>query len=194
MLARRRLWLARPVCSLAAGGLRQSGPLLSKGTSVGTLKTSLSHMEYENQQLRREVASLKAEDRQTEDRLVQEESANGDLSARLDNAMAMLKRQGLDGGEMADTGADDPAPSGPDDAPRRPFHPEAAQAAVRPDPRPDRRPARRPDEGDTSSNGWGRRPRGPRATRAAGRPRRPGRLAPGRPRGDATRRPTSTVD
>ena len=61
-------------------------------------------MEYENQQLRREIASLKAEVRQAEDRLVQEESANGDLSARLGNAMALLKRPGVGEGELADTG------------------------------------------------------------------------------------------
>lgn len=103
MSSRRLVRIIAGLCVLLSG-CAQSGTLLSKGTNVGTLKTSLSHMEYENSQLRREVASLKSELRQTEDRLVQEESANGELSARLDNATAMLKRRGLDGSELADTG------------------------------------------------------------------------------------------
>ncbi len=95
MPSRRCLWNTISCLLLAAvAGCAQSGPMLSRGTGVGTLKTSLSHMEYENQQLRRELASLKAEVRDTEDQLVQEETANGELSSRLDNALAMLKQRG----------------------------------------------------------------------------------------------------
>jgi hypothetical protein len=63
------------------------------------MKASLSHLEFENRQLRGEVATLKAENRQIEDRLVQEESANGELSARLDDARALLTRRGINPGE-----------------------------------------------------------------------------------------------
>ena len=53
---------------------------------MGQLKTSLSHLEYENAQLKRDVAKLQQENRAMEDRLVQEEQDNGDLTARLDDA------------------------------------------------------------------------------------------------------------
>ena len=112
MPSRRCLWII--VClSATHAGCAQSGPLLSQGAGVGTLKTSLSHMEYENQQLRRENASLKAEVRETEDRLVQEESANGELTSRLDNAMVMLKGRGLGGTDVAETNPNDPGPERP---------------------------------------------------------------------------------
>jgi hypothetical protein len=52
-------------------------------------------MEYENQQLRRKVASLETENRQIEDELVQEQTANGELTAMLNDAKAMLSRRGL---------------------------------------------------------------------------------------------------
>src|SRR5207302_1225151 len=58
------------------------------------------------QQLRRENASLRAEVREAEDRLVQEESENGRLTSRLNNAMAMLKRGGLADGEVAENPTD----------------------------------------------------------------------------------------
>ncbi len=76
-------------------GCAQSGPLLTQGTTVGSLKTSVSHLEYENQQLKREVATLKAENRDVEGRLVQEESANGELTARLDDARNLLRGRGV---------------------------------------------------------------------------------------------------
>jgi hypothetical protein len=76
-------------------GCAGTAPLLSSGTGVGTLKTSLSHLEFENQQLKREVASLKSENRKIEDRLVQEEAANGELTARLDDARNLLGQRGL---------------------------------------------------------------------------------------------------
>jgi hypothetical protein len=82
-------------------GCAQPGSLLAPRTTVGSLKTSLSHLEYENEQLHREVAQLKSENRAIEDRLVQEEAVNGDLAARLDDARNLLSQQGLDpGGEL----------------------------------------------------------------------------------------------
>jgi hypothetical protein len=106
-----RSWIVPCLCLFATlSGCAQSGPLISQRTSMGTLKTSLSHMEYENQQLRREVASLKAETRQVEDRLVQEESVNGELSARLDDARTLLSRRSLGAGDEADSSTLDPGP------------------------------------------------------------------------------------
>jgi len=86
-------------------GCAQPGPILSGRTTFGTLKTSLSHLEFENQQLRTKVSQLQSENREIENRLVQEESVNGDLSARLDNARNLLSDRGYDlGGSTASSG------------------------------------------------------------------------------------------
>src|SRR5262249_26814729 len=66
-------------------GCSQNGPFLSSRTTVGTLQSSVSHLEFENGQLRRQVAQLKSENRQIEDHLVQEESRNGELTARIND-------------------------------------------------------------------------------------------------------------
>jgi hypothetical protein len=70
--------------------------LLTGGPSAGQMKVSLSHLEYENEQLKTEVARLKEESRSMEDRLVQEQIHNGDLTARLDDARNILRDRGLD--------------------------------------------------------------------------------------------------
>lgn len=80
--------------SATAGCSGQSG-FLTGGPTVGQLKTSLSHLEFENDQLRRQVAKLERENRATEDRLVQEQIDNGDLAARLDDARNLLRDRGL---------------------------------------------------------------------------------------------------
>ena len=93
--------LARALSLAAAAslaGCAQQGSLLSRGPTLGTLKTSVSHLEFENGQLKREVAKLKTETRQTEDRLVQEEQVNGELSSRLDDARNLLSERGHDTG------------------------------------------------------------------------------------------------
>jgi len=85
--------------ALATGllaGCAQSGVTLPRRTSMGALKSSLSHIEAENQQLRREVAQLKTDYREVEDRLVQEESYNGELKATLDDARHLLSQRGFD--------------------------------------------------------------------------------------------------
>jgi hypothetical protein len=69
---------------------------LTGGPTVGQLKTSLSHLELENEQLKHSVARLKQENRSIEDRLVQEQIDNGDLAARLDDARNLLSDRGLD--------------------------------------------------------------------------------------------------
>lgn len=63
---------------------------------MGQLKTSLSHLEYENQQLKKSTAKLERENRSMEDRLVQEQLATGDLTARLDDARNLLRERGID--------------------------------------------------------------------------------------------------
>jgi hypothetical protein len=60
------------------------------------LKVSLSHVQFENEQLKTEVAKLKEESLSLEDRLVQEQIHNGDLTARLDDARNILRDRGLD--------------------------------------------------------------------------------------------------
>lgn len=85
-------------------GCAQRGPILSSRTSLGTLKAGLSHLEYENQQLRSKVAELESENLDIEDRLVQEEAVNGELSAKLDDARNLLAQSGYDvGGSSAST-------------------------------------------------------------------------------------------
>jgi hypothetical protein len=97
-------------------GCAQSGPLLSRGTTLGTLKTSVSHLEFENSQLRRELAKAKSESREFEDRLVQEERTNDDLKSRLDDARNLLSQRGNDlGGSSSpprlEPGSSDPPPA-----------------------------------------------------------------------------------
>ncbi len=75
-----------------------AGPdsVLTGGPTAGQMKTSLSHLQYENEQLKTEVARLKEESRSMEDRLVQEQIHNGDLTARLDDARNVLRDRGVD--------------------------------------------------------------------------------------------------
>ncbi|AGA26939.1 hypothetical protein [Singulisphaera acidiphila] len=84
------------VTGLLTGCAETGGITLPRRTSMGTLKTSLSHLEYENQQLRKEVAQLKTDSRDVENRLVQEETDNGDLRARLNDARLQLSQRGID--------------------------------------------------------------------------------------------------
>lgn len=78
-----------------AGCQNSSGPVFGRQAMVGTLKASVSQLEYENQQLKTQVAELNRDKREAEDRLSQEEQANGDLAARLDDARELLRRQGV---------------------------------------------------------------------------------------------------
>jgi hypothetical protein len=60
------------------------------------MKVSLSHLQFENEQLKTEVVKLKNENRSLDERLVQEQIHNGDLTARLDDARNMLRDRGVD--------------------------------------------------------------------------------------------------
>ncbi len=75
-------------------GCAQSGSMFGGRTKVGTLKTSVSHLEYQNEQMRKEIALLKSENRQIEDQMAQVEAHNGGLTARLDDARNVIRRSG----------------------------------------------------------------------------------------------------
>jgi hypothetical protein len=91
---------SRSALVLAAAGLlcgcAQTDELFSRRTTVGSLKTSVSQLEFENDQLKKQVAKLETKNRETENQLVDEESRNGDLTARLDDARHELSKRGLD--------------------------------------------------------------------------------------------------
>lgn len=82
-------WLAAIVPTLglacAAGmiGCSSGGGLLQRGPTVGSLKTVVSRLEFENEKLRREVADSRAEGQRVLDQLAQLEAANTDLTSRL---------------------------------------------------------------------------------------------------------------
>jgi len=99
----RNVWLPGLILSAAAGGCSQSSPFLANRTTVGSLKASVSHLDFENRKLQRQITSLQSENRQTENRLTQEESENGDLSARLDDAKDLLRKRGV--GEASESEA-----------------------------------------------------------------------------------------
>jgi outer membrane murein-binding lipoprotein Lpp len=127
----------RLAISLAALGLwsgcASQGPLMSRQTTLGTLKTSVSHLEYENEQLKRELAEAKTENQRVSRRLDQEEAANGELTARLDDARNLISQQGADptglAGGARPLPASEPADPRPAPAPagRRPNKPPFAQ-------------------------------------------------------------------
>jgi len=75
------------------------GTTFPRRTTVGTLKSSVSQLEFENDKLRREVAQLKTDSRDIEDRLVQEETENGTLKAKLDDARNLLSQRGYNFGD-----------------------------------------------------------------------------------------------
>jgi hypothetical protein len=82
-------------------GCAQPGPILGRRTTVGTLKASVSQLEFEKSELNKELAELKADHRRMEDRLAQEEEANGELTARLDDARVMLRDRGYNADAFA---------------------------------------------------------------------------------------------
>ncbi len=59
-----------------------------------SLKASVSQLEFENEKLRKEVGELKADNSRLDNQLAQEREANGEITARLDDAKDLLRRQG----------------------------------------------------------------------------------------------------
>ncbi len=140
MPACRDVIVARPSVILTAAGCSVR-PLLSQGPGVGSLKTSLSHMEFENQQLRRKVSALGLGNRQYENQLLQVESHNGELlgQARRREVPAQKPGDRRRGNGRPRYGRVGETCAGS----RRPVRPQETKAAVRPDPRPDRHTAPR---------------------------------------------------
>ena len=56
------------------------GRFTSRQTMNGTLKASVSQLEFENEKLRKEVAELKADNSRLDTQLAQERDANGEMS------------------------------------------------------------------------------------------------------------------
>ncbi|HZW29185.1 MAG TPA: hypothetical protein VFF52_00655, partial [Isosphaeraceae bacterium] len=101
-------------CALLSwlAGCSGRGAFLTGGPTTAQLKTSLSHLEYENAQLSRTVAKLQRENRSMEDRLAQEEIDNGELTARLDDARNLLRDRGLDLDGRVRSSRDEPSGDG----------------------------------------------------------------------------------
>ncbi|APW63335.1 hypothetical protein [Paludisphaera borealis] len=95
-----RLGLLACVAALVSSGCSGRTSYITGGPSTGQLKTSLSHLEYENDQLKTQVARLKEENRTMEDRLVQEQMHTGTLTAKLDDARNAMRDRGLDVDEV----------------------------------------------------------------------------------------------
>jgi hypothetical protein len=97
LLARLAALAACGVAGCATGG----GPLTARRTTIGTLKADVARLEGQNQQYRAKVAQLEADKRRVGEQLAQEREASGELAARLDDARALLTRQGAPDEEMA---------------------------------------------------------------------------------------------
>ncbi|WP_435009747.1 hypothetical protein P12x_000994 [Tundrisphaera lichenicola] len=92
----RLLGLLTALATCAPIGCAQSGPLASRNSMLGSLKTSVSQLEFDNEKLRTEVAELKADNARLDTQLAQERDANGEITARLDDAKDLLRRSGGD--------------------------------------------------------------------------------------------------
>ncbi len=77
--------------ALAPIGCSGPGPFTSRQSMVGSLKASVSELEFENEKLRREVAELKTDNARLDTELVQEKDAYDEIAARLKDEIA---RQG----------------------------------------------------------------------------------------------------
>ncbi len=103
------------IALLFVSGCAGKDSVLIGGPSSSQMKTSLSHLQFENEQLKTEVAKLKEESRSMEDRLVQEQIHTGDLTARLDDARNILRDRGLEGGTMLGARSQPGKSTAPDD-------------------------------------------------------------------------------
>ncbi len=66
---------------------------------MGALKSNVAQLESEKEQLSKQLADQKGENRRVESQLAELDAVNGDLSARLDDARAVISRQGIDDGK-----------------------------------------------------------------------------------------------
>ena len=85
-------------CLIAASalpiGCAQSGPLASRQTTMGSLKASVSQLEFDNEGLKKQIADLKTDNRRLANEVDQEQEANGEVTAQLDDARALIRKQG----------------------------------------------------------------------------------------------------
>jgi hypothetical protein len=98
-------WIALPLITVGCAG---PNPFTQRQTTMGSLKASVSQLEFENEKLRREVGELKADNSRLDNQLVQESQANGELSARLDDAKDLIRREG--GGTTASSSFEEDIP------------------------------------------------------------------------------------
>ncbi|CAN5793878.1 hypothetical protein BH23PLA1_BH23PLA1_32310 [soil metagenome] len=76
----------------------RSGGFLASRPRTGSLKENLSRMDYQNQQLRRELASTRNEKELLAKKLESSEVRNMDLATRLDNYRNLVRGQSPDDG------------------------------------------------------------------------------------------------
>ncbi len=79
-----------------ASGCAGPNPFTSRQTTMGSLKASVSQLEFENEKLRKDLGELKADNTRLDNQLAQESAANGELTARLDDAKDLIRSQGGD--------------------------------------------------------------------------------------------------
>jgi hypothetical protein len=84
-------WL---LLGLVSTGCSQPGVFTSRQTMVGSLKASVSQLEFENEKLKKDLGELKAENSRLDSQLAQEQAANGEITARLDDAKDLIRREG----------------------------------------------------------------------------------------------------
>lgn len=96
-MATGRSWtlaLCLALAAIAPTGCAGPNPFTSRQTMVGGLKASVSQLEFENEKLKKEVGELKADNTRLDNQVVQEREANGEITARLDDAKDLLRRNG----------------------------------------------------------------------------------------------------
>lgn len=71
-------------------GCSQADPFLARRTNVGSLKTSLAQLEHDNEQYRKQVAELEAENRRVTAELSDEHESNAELASRLERVQGHL--------------------------------------------------------------------------------------------------------
>jgi len=115
------------ILTMALAGCSGQKPF--QGGSSASMKTTLSHIQFENEQLKTEVAKLKEENRSIEDRLVKEQLHTGQLAARLDDARNLLRDRGIDSDTRLGSRSED---SDPDDDLSRPRTQPAGRSTRKP--------------------------------------------------------------
>jgi hypothetical protein len=104
-----RILLIVALAGLISGCQGGAGPLFSYNTNMNSLKASVSQLEFRNEELSKQVATLKSDNRHYQDRLVQEQAENDSLASQLNSAKG--RGDEVRTGARSDSGDSDPAPS-----------------------------------------------------------------------------------